>query len=61
MNIEFSIAVALLITIAISSSLAAQVRTLVAWTWLTSNMAGALGAQEQGCLEKNGVEVERVL
>jgi NitT/TauT family transport system substrate-binding protein len=60
MKIRLNTAVALMIALAMPSSLAAQAKTRIAWTSFASNMAGTWVAQEEGLFKKNGVEAELV-
>ena len=60
MKNQWNVAVALTIAIAVPSSLAAQMKTRIAWTSFASNMAGTWVAQEEGLFKKNGVEAELV-
>ena len=60
MKIQLNVAFALLIAMAMPSTLAAQMKTRIAWTSFASNMAGTWVAQEEGLFKKNGVEAELV-
>ena len=60
MKIQLNVAVALMIAMAMPSTLAAQTKTRIAWTSFASNMSGTWVAQEEGFFKKNGLDVELV-